>query len=438
MNLINRDEKVIAGIEKIRFSPIAPIGGDGCYLIEENGRRLLDFAGSWGAAGLGYSNSAITEAITQASKSMASVSLLSYASEPAISLAEELISIVPGDTSRKVWFGHSGSDANDMVVRLLEAATGRKKFITFYGAYHGGISGSIAVSGHSSQKHSPRREGVFYLSYPNTYRSDIDNNLPENILKKLDKLFDTTCPPKEVAAVFIEPIQSDGGVIVPPSGFMKSLEKKCKEHGILIVVDEVKVGLGRSGLMHAFEYEGLTPDIITFGKSLGGGLPLSAVVGPSEIMDFAPAFSIMTTSGNPVCASAGRTVLKIIQKENLISNANIIGNNLQESLRQLANKHELIGDVRGRGLAIGVELVKNRHKDKKAAKLETAKIVYRAYELGLVIFYVGMESNVLELTPPLIMSQNESNLGLEILDQAFTDVSNGLVPDTAIEKYKGW
>ena len=438
MNLINRDEKVIAGIEKIRFSPIAPIGGDGCYIIEENGRRLLDFSGSWGAAGLGYSNSAITEAITQASKSMASVSLLSYASEPAISLAEELISIVPGDTSRKVWFGHSGSDANDMVVRLLEAATGRKKFITFYGAYHGGISGSIAVSGHSSQKHSPRREGVFYLSYPNTYRSDIDNNLPENILKKLDKLFDTTCPPKEVAAVFIEPIQSDGGVIVPPSGFMKSLEKKCKEHGILIVVDEVKVGLGRSGLMHAFEYEDLTPDIITFGKSLGGGLPLSAVVGPSEIMDFAPAFSIMTTSGNPVCISAGRTVLKTIQKENLISNANIMGKNLQEGLKQLANKHELIGDVRGRGLAIGVELVKNRNEDKKAAKLETAKIVYRAYELGLVIFYVGMESNVLELTPPLIMSQNESKLGLEILDQAFTDVSNGLVPDAAIEKYKGW
>jgi len=438
MKLINRDEKVIAGIEKIRFAPIAPIGGDGCYIIEENGRRLLDFSGSWGAAGLGYSNPVITEAITQASKSMASASLLSYASEPAISLAEELISIVPGGISRKVWFGHSGSDANDMVVRLLEAATGRKKFITFYGAYHGGISGSIAVSGHSSQKHSPQREGVVYLSYPNTYRSDIENNLPENILKKLDKLFDTTCPPKEVAAVFIEPIQSDGGVIVPPSGFMKSLEKKCKEHGILIVVDEVKVGLGRSGLMHAFEYEGLTPDIITFGKSLGGGLPLSAVVGPSEIMDFAPAFSIMTTSGNPVCVSAGRAVLKAIQNENLISNANIIGKKLQEGLRQLANKHELIGDVRGRGLAIGVELVKNRHKDKKAEKLETAKIVYRAYELGLVIFYVGMESNVLELTPPLIMSENESKLGLEILDQAFTDVSNGLVPDSAIEKYKGW
>ena len=438
MNLINRDENIIAGIEKIRFSPVAPIGGEGCYIIEENGRRLLDFSGSWGAAGLGYSNPDITEAIKQASKSMASTSLLSYASEPAIRLAEELISIIPGNTSRKVWFGHSGSDANDMIVRLLEAATGRKKFITFYGAYHGGISGSMAVSGHSSQKHSPRREGVVYLSYPNTYHSEIEENLPENILKKLKELFDTTCPPKEVAAVFIEPIQSDGGVIVPPNGFMKSLEKICKEHGILIVVDEVKVGLGRSGLMHAFEHEGLTPDIITFGKALGGGLPLSAVVGPSELMDFAPAFSILTTSGNPVCVSAGRTVLKTIQNANLITNANIIGKKLKEGFKQLANKHELIGDVRGRGLAIGVELVKNHYKDKKAAKLETAKIVYRAYELGLVIFYVGMESNVLELTPPLIMNENESKLGLEILDQTFTDVSKGLVKDSSIEKYKGW
>jgi len=437
-NLINRDNKFIAGIEKIRFFPIAPVGGEGCYIIEENGRRLLDFAGSWGAAGLGYSHPAITEAITRASQSMASSSLLSYASEPAITLAEELLSIVPGDTPRKVWFGHSGSDANDMIVRLLEASTGRKKFITFHGAYHGGVTGSMSISGHSSQEHSPKREGVIYLPYPNPYRPQFDDNLSENILKRLDELFDTSCPPKEVAAVFIEPIQSDGGVIVPPYGFMKSLEKRCKTYGIQVVVDEVKVGLGRSGLMHAFEHEDLTPDFISFGKALGGGLPLSAVVGPTELMDFAPAFSIMTASGNPVSVSAGRTVLKTIQNEDLIANAKFVGKILQEGFKQLANKHELIGDVRGRGLAIGVELVSDRYKDKKAAKLETAKVVYRAYELGLVIFYVGMESNVLELTPPLIMSEKEANLGLEILDKAFTDVSNGLVSESAIEKYKGW
>ena len=437
-NLIKRDSNHIAGIEKIRFFPVAPIGGEGCFIIEENGRRLLDFSGSWGAAGLGYSHPAISEAINKASKSMASASLLSYATEPAISLAEKLISIIPGNKSRKVWFGHSGSDANDMIVRLLEAVTGRKKFISFHGAYHGGVSGSIAVSHHSSQSHSPKKGGNVYLAYPNHYRYENKNNLNENILKKLDEIFDTTCNPKDVAAIFIEPIQSDGGVIVPPKGFMKSLEKKCREHGILIVVDEVKVGLGRSGLMHAFQHDNLEPDFITFGKALGGGLPLSAVVGPKDLMDFTTAFSIMTTSGNPVSASAGMAVLRTIEEENLITNAKLIGDNLQESFRQLANKHDLIGNVRGRGLAIGVELVNDRHKNKIAAKIETAKIVYRAYELGLVIFYVGMESNVLELTPPLILNEHESKLGLEILDQAISDVTNGLVPDSAIEDYKGW
>ncbi len=437
-NLIDRDKKVIAGIEKIRFSPVAPIGGKDCYIIEQNGRKILDFAGSWGAAGLGYSHPAITESISKASSSMASSSLLSYASEPAVLLAEELLSLIPGNIPRKVWFGHSGSDANDTIVRLVEAATGRKRFITFHGAYHGGVTGSMSVSGHSSQQHNPSREGVVYLPYPNPYRPQFEGDLSLEILKKLDELFSTSCPPEEVAAIFIEPIQSDGGVIVPPTGFMKGLEKRCKANGILIVVDEVKVGLGRSGLMHAFEHEGLNPDIICFGKALGGGLPLSAVVGPSELMDFAPAFSILTASGNPVSTSAGRTVLKTIQEDNLINNAKNIGTILQNGFNQLANKHDLIGDVRGRGLAIGVELVNDRFNKKEEAKIETAKVVYRAYELGLIIFYVGMKSNVLELTPPLILTEKQANEGLEILDKAFEDVLNGKVSDDAISEFKGW
>lgn len=437
-NLIERDTKVIAGIEKIRFSPVAPVGGEGCYIIDESGKKLLDFAGSWGAAGLGYSHPAITESIYKSSKSMASSSLLSYASEPAILLAEELLSIIPGKTKRKVWFGHSGSDANDTIVRLIKAATGKKNFITFYGAYHGGVTGSMFVSGHSSQKHNSNTNEVFYIPYPNPYRPQFEGDLSLQTLKKLDELFNTVCPPNEVAAIFIEPIQSDGGVIVPPKGFLKSLEKKCKKYGILIVVDEVKVGLGRTGLMNAFEHENLEPDFVCFGKALGGGLPLSAVVGPSKIMDFAPAFSILTTSGNPVSVSAGSTVLKTIKQEKLIENSKKIGEILQNGFKQLSNKHELIGDVRGRGLAIGVEIVEERYKNKKEAAKKTAKIAFRAYELGLIIFYVGMKSNVLELTPPLILNEKEASEGLAILDRAIEDVSAGIVTDKSIEVYQGW
>ncbi len=436
-DLLRRDDAVIAGIEKLRFFPVAPVGGEGCYIIERDDRRLLDFAASWGAAGLGYSHPAVAEAVTTAANGMASASLLSYASEPAVCLAEELLAIVPGDTPRKVWFGHSGSDANDMVVRLAEAATGRKRFITFHGAYHGGISGSMSVSGHSSQAHVPARGGVVYLPYPDPYRPQIEGDLAAGVLARLDDLFAGDCPPEEVAAVFIEPIQSDGGVIVPPPGFMKGLETRCRNHGILIVVDEVKVGLGRSGLMHAFEHDGLAPDIVSFGKGLGGGLPLSAVVGPAAIMDFATAFSIMTASGNPVCASAGRAVLRTVQQGGLIDNAARVGGQLMEGFRQLANKHTLIGDVRGRGLAIGVELVRDRA-TKEPAALEASKLVYRAYELGLVLFYVGTASNVLELTPPLILSENEASAGLEILDRAFDDVAAGRVPDDAVAAFAGW
>lgn len=436
-DLLARDEAVIAGIEKLRFFPVAPVGGEGCTLIEADGRRLLDFAGSWGAANLGYSHPAVAEAVAGAARNMAATSLLSYASEPAVALAEELLATLPGDAARKVWFGHLGSDANDMVVRLVEAASGRSRFLTFHGAYHGGISGSMSVSGHSSQGHAPAREGVVHLPYPDPYRPHAEGDLTAASLAAVDALFATSCPPGEIAAVFIEPIQSDGGVIVPSAGFLAGLAERCQANGILVVVDEVKVGLGRSGLMHAFEHEGLAPDIVSFGKGLGGGLPLSAVVGPAALMDFAPAFSIMTASGNPVCASAGRAVLRTIREDGLIERAASLGERLAQGFRELANRHMLIGDVRGRGLALGVELVRDRA-TKEPADLETSKLVYRAYELGLVLFYVGMRSNVLELTPPLILSEAEVDTGLEILDRAFADVAAGKVSDEAVAAFAGW
>ena len=436
-SLYQRDAEVIAGIEQLRFFPLAVVGGTGSYLIEEGGRRLLDFSATWGAASLGYSHAAVIEAATAALDDMAAASILSSANEPAVALAEDLLALTPGTGERRVWLGHSGSDANDSMVRAIPMATGRPRILSFIGAYHGGISGSASISGHSVHAHSPTHAGLVQIPYPDPYRPQMAGDIAESVLGYLDYLFDTVAPPESIGAVFIEPIQSDGGLIVPPPGFLATLAERCRRHGILVVCDEVKVGLGRPGRMHCFKAEGFEPDIVVFGKGLGGGLPLSAVVGPAEVMNTATALAIETTAGNPVSASVGRAVLRTIREDDLAANAAARGAQLMEGMRQLANKYELIGDVRGRGLAIGVELVRDRG-TKEAADSETAQLVYRAYELGLVMFYVGLRSNVLEMTPPLNLSEAEAGEALDILDRAFDDVENGRVDGNAVAAFAGW
>jgi 4-aminobutyrate aminotransferase len=435
LSLFERDAKAIAHIGRLRFSPVSVIGGRGSRLIEEGGRELLDLSSSWGAASLGYAHPAVTDAVTAACADMAGASLLSLPNENAVALAEDLLRLTPGRSDRRVWFGHSGSDANDCALRAVSAATGRSRFISFIGSYHGNLSGSMSVSGHTAMTHTLPRAGLVLLPYPNPYRPDFSAN---DVLKLLDYQFATTCPPDQVAAVFIEPLMSDGGLIVPPPGFLAAIQDRCRRHGIQIIVDEVKVGLGRSGRLHCFEHEGLIPDIVVFGKGLGGGLPLSAVIGPQHIMDHAPAFAIQTTGGNPVATAAGRAVLRVIAAENLVERANQIGEILASGLRSLSERHPMIGDVRGRGLALGVELVSDRQSREPVAAATTAKVIYRAYRLGAVFFYVGLRANVLELTPPLTLSEAEAREGIEIIDQALTDVTRGLVSDADVAPFMMW
>ena len=430
-----RDDAAIAGIQKLRFNPLAARGGRGSYLTADDGRAILDLSASATAASLGYGHPAVIEAVTKAMADMAGASLLMYPNEPAAALAEALLETMSGDAERRVWYGHSGSDANDAAARVLEAATGRPRFISFIGSYHGGVAGSMSISGHTAMTHTLPRPGLLLLPYPDPYRPRFS---PEAVLDMLDYQFETTCPPEQVAAVFIEPIMSDGGLIVPPAGFLKALEERCRRHGILTVLDEVKVGLGRSGALHAFSHEGLEPDMVVLGKGLGGGLPLSALIGPAAIMDHRPAFAIQTTGGNPVCTAAGLAVLRTVLDEDLPRRAAQVGTALMEGLRQLAERHEMIGDVRGRGLAIGVDLVTDRESRVPVPATTTAKVIVRAYELGASFIYVGLAANVLEITPPLVLSDAECEEGLAIIDKALGDVAAGLVPDEAVQAYMNW
>ena len=436
-SLLERDARVLAGIGKLRTFPLTIANARGNRLIEEDGRAVLDLSGAAGAALLGYGHPAVVAAANRGLTECASASDMFGASESAVALAEDLLVLCPFATDHKVWFGHSGSDANDMVMRAVQAATGRRRFMSFYGAYHGGVSGSMSVSSHPSQQHSLPRAGLVQIPYANPYRPIGGGDAARAVFDQLDFLFAAGAPPEDIGALFIEPLQSDGGMIVPPPGFLAELVARCRRHGILIVSDEVKVGLGRPGCWHCYDAEGFTPDIVTFGKGLGSGVPISAVVAPRAIMDFQEAFALITTTGNSVSTSVARAVLATIESEKLYDNAAARGEQIMTGLRTLQENHPLIGEVRGRGLAIGIELVRDRTTREPATR-EAAKVVLRAYQLGVVFTYVGMASNVPELTPPLTLSSEEADEAVAVIGQAIADVENGLVSDDDVAAFAGW
>ncbi len=439
-SLEERERRVIADTNKIRFFPFSVVRGEGSYLVTEDGRRVLDLSGTWGAASLGYGHPAVVEAVRSAAGTMAGVSNISNTNPEAVALAEELLALTPGRGDRRVWLGHCGSDANDALARCIVAATGRSRFVSFIGGTHGGLSGSLALSGYSAQQLNSvpsTRPGQVYVPYPDPYRPPFAGDVGQQSLDYFQYLLDTIAPPAQMAGVFLEVVMCDAGDIVPPPGFLKGLAELCHRNGILLICDEVKVGLGRTGFLHSFEVEGVVPDIVSFGKAIGGGLPLSAVVGPAEILNHKLGLTITTISGNPVAAAAGRAVLRTIVGDRLADNAAARGRQLMDGLRRLSNRHPIIGDVRGRGLIIGVDLVEDRTTRRPATKA-CAKVVYRAAELGCVLFYVGHHSNVLELTPPLTLSAAEADEGLQILDRALEDVAAGRVTDAAVAPYAGW
>jgi 4-aminobutyrate aminotransferase len=439
--LVERESALLADSLKVRFFPFAAERGEGSWLTDFDGNRYLDFTASWAVANTGYSHPRVVEAIARQAGLLSFSSLCSVPNQPETELAERLREIVPVRGEKKVWFGLSGSDANDFLAKMAPLATGRSKIVAFIGGYHGQTGGSAAISGHTAQAKAAGNGNVVKIPYPNPYRPLFGVEpaaTGDAILNYLeDYLFRTICPPDQTAAIILEAIQSDGGDIVPPPGFLRGLRELCDRHGILLFLDEVKVGFGRTGLMFAFEHEGIEPDAVSLGKSLGGGLPVSAVVGRRDFLDAATANAMFTTAGNPVSAAAALASLDVIRDEALVERAGTVGARLHQGLKSLAERHELIGDVRGAGMIQGVELVADRGTKEPAAKA-AHKVIFRAMKLGLLVFYGGILGNVLEITPPLILTEQECDLGLQILDQALADVAAGRVSDEALAEYVGW
>ncbi|WP_207345306.1 aspartate aminotransferase family protein [Arthrobacter sp. E3] len=441
-SLYCHDEQAIAGVEKLRFFPLAVESGRGCVLVEPGGRELLDFSASWTASGMGHGHPDIVSAVSKAIATAPGASILSMTHPDGVALAEQLLALVPSrpslDGPRRVYLGHAGSDANDVALRGCRHATGRSGVIAFQGGYHGGLGIAQGVSGIHVDSGSPADPHVTFAPYPASYQphtGDAATVVPETLRRVRLALAART-----IAAVIVEPLQSDGGLLVPPPGFLEGLRQLCDEYGSYLIFDEVKVGLGRTGFLHAFEHDGVVPDIITLGKALGGGRPLSAAIGPAAVLDHPTASALMTTVGNPVSCAAGRAVLELLEEGEPVRNAAERGKQLSGLLHAYAcapvrpgSAH--VGDVRGRGLSIGVEIVKSRDGKMPDDKL-TAKTAFRAWELGLVAYPV--RGNVLELTPPLTVSELEIERGVELLTRAIDDAALGVVSDAAIEPYSGW
>lgn len=430
--LYARDGAAIAGLQKLRFFPQAVVGGKGAVLRADDGRDLLDLSAAWGAASLGYGHPALVAAVSAAIADPAGASVLSAANGPATALAERLIALFPSDLPQRVWLGHSGSDANETAIRAARRATGRQGIIGFAGAYHGCTIGTMAVSGHPTLA-SDKAAGLIQLPYPG---ADPDGPDADAILSLLERHLAETGP-GAIAACIFEPILSDGGLVVPPPGFLARLDALCRRHGILTICDEVKVGLGRTGRLHAFEHEGFRPDILVLGKGLGGGLPISAVIGPQWVMDCATAFAMQTLHGNPVCAAAALAVLDTIAAEALPAEAARKGEALMAGLGDLARRHACIRAVRGRGLAVGVE-IGGADTPLQGDAAATAGLMFRAHQRGLVVYCVGPSSNVLELTPPLTMTDREIGQALSLLGDVLGDLEAGRIDQSSAAEFAGW
>jgi 4-aminobutyrate aminotransferase len=439
-NLIARDAAVIAGVEKLRFFPATMAAGKGAELTDLTGRKHIDLTSTWTAAGLGYGHPRVAAAVAEAYQSPPSAGL-SIMHETAVRLAERLLELVAGEDDRRVYLGLAGSDACDVALRCARTATGKQTIVAFEHSYHGGFGLAQSVSGVLVEGGAPAYPHGVFVPYPDPFRPHAGTT-EESVADSLAQV-EEVLHGGDVACVAVEPILSDGGFVVPPEGFLAKLAELVKRYDTLLMVDEVKMGLCRPGAFNTYELEGITPDIVCLGKSLGGGLPLSAAIGPAWVFDSPPASALLTMAGNPICAAAGLAVLDELIEGDYASKSRELGEHFMARLRELQDGQgtqdgrsaDKIGDVRGHGLCIGLELVTDRSSNAVDADF-TRKLVFRIWQLGVTLFSVG--DNVLEITPPLVISKQQIDQAVEVIDQAICDVMDGKVTDDDVAPYSGW
>jgi 4-aminobutyrate aminotransferase len=420
--LIERDSRVLSP-SYTRCYPLVVSRGEGAMVEDVDGNRFLDFNAGIAVVSTGHCHPEVVSAIQRQAAQLIHMSGTDFYYENMIRLAEKLSEISPGGGPRRVYFGNSGTEATEAAMKLARYYTGRDKFVAFYGAFHGRTLGSLSLTASKVVQRrgfGPLVPGVFHATVPDTYRRP-HGRTPEDYAVDCvraieEQLFHTTLPAEDVAAIIVEPIQGEGGYLVPPKVFFEELRMLADRHKILLVFDEVQSGMGRTGKMWAAEHFGVTPDIYTSAKGLASGMPLSAAIARPEIMDWRPGAHASTFGGNPVAVAASLATIHLLERE-LLANSERMGAYLLDRLRNWPARFRHVGDVRGLGLMIGIEIVRDQQSKERAADLRD-RIVSLAFERGLLI--LGAGSNSLRLSPPLVISRDQADFAVTTLEECLT------------------
>ncbi|UCH21097.1 MAG: acetyl ornithine aminotransferase family protein [Deltaproteobacteria bacterium] len=410
-----------------RIYPLVVKKGTGLWIHDVDDNVFLDFTAGIAVNATGHCHPEVVDAIKKQADKLLHMSGTDFYYTSQIVLAEKLALIAPGNEGKRVYFGNSGAEAVEAAFKLARWHTKRELNLAFFGAFHGRTMGALSLTASKTvqKKHyNPFVPGITHIPYPYCYRCAYNLCYPECGVACVhwveDTLFRTTIPPEEVAAIFVEPIQGEGGYIVPPPEFHRQMYKVAKKYGILYVVDEVQSGMGRTGKMFAIEHFGVNPDMMALAKVIASGLPLGALVARSDIMDWEAGSHASTFGGNPVSCQAAMKTIELLEQD-LMSNAAAQGDYLMTGLRELQKRHECMGDVRGKGLMVGVELVKDRE-SKAPARVWRTKIVKAAFERGLLL--LGCGENSIRFCPALTVTQAEIDECLSIFDAAIQEVAD--------------
>jgi 4-aminobutyrate aminotransferase len=426
--IVERDRQVLSP-SYTRDYPLVVKRGRGAVIEDVDGNSFLDFAAGIAVVSTGHCHPEVVAAIQKQASELIHMSGTDFYYPNMVELAEKLASIAPGKEPKRVYFGNSGTEAVEAAIKLAKYHTKRDKLVAFHGAFHGRTMGALSLTASRAVQRKgfgTLLSGVFHMPFPDTYRGTYGirpENASADCLSYLEnELFRRRVDPDEVAGIFIEPVQGEGGYLPAPAEFLQGLEKICHKYGIMLVADEVQSGMGRTGKWWAVDYAGVEPDIICTAKGIASGMPLSAIITKASVMDWTPGAHASTFGGNPVCIAASLATLALIEKS-YMANAARMGEFIKRQTADWPERHKIVGEVRGRGLMIGIEFVRDQKTKERAPDLRN-RIVQMAFHKGLLV--LGSGDTTLRLCPPLMIDEEQAEFAVRTLDGIISEIERTL------------